>query len=106
MGGNEGEIDAVIFLFLWERRGDRGGDARPSGGGAVHAWCRCGRRKKACGGLGRSGGGVRWAGPAGRTWPSGGGEENRPVKEKEDWAERPGGPKVTGRILFRIKIDF
>jgi hypothetical protein len=28
--------------------------------------------------------GVQWAGPAGRPWPTGGGEENRPVKEKED----------------------
>jgi hypothetical protein len=102
MGGNEGEIDAAVFLFRWERRGDQGGGARPAGGGAVRARRRCGRRKKACGGLGWPGGRgpVRWARPASRPWPSGGGEENRSVKEKEDWAERPGGSKVTGRILF------
>jgi hypothetical protein len=62
-----------------------------------------GRRRKV-GGASR--GAVRWVGPVGRPWPSVGGEENRPVKEKEDWAERPGGLKVTGRILFRIKINF
>jgi hypothetical protein len=65
-----------------------------------------GGRRRAVGWAGPAGGAVRWARPAGRLWPSGGGEENRPVKEKEEWAERPGGPKVMGRILFRIKIDF
>jgi hypothetical protein len=47
-----------------------------------------------------------WAGPAGRLRPSGKGRENRPVKKKKDWAERPDGLKVTGKILFRIKFDF
>jgi hypothetical protein len=40
-----------------------------------------------------------WAGPAGRPRPSGKGREIRPVK-KRDWAERPDGPKVAGKILF------
>jgi hypothetical protein len=77
-----------------------GGGARPAGGGAVRGRRRCGRRRKACGGLGRPWGPCGGLGrPKGRG-PVGGGEENQPVKEKEDWAERPGGPKVTGRILF------
>jgi hypothetical protein len=76
MAGNEGEIDAAVFSL-------------PVGASV--------REEEE---------GVWWAGPARRPWPSGGGEENWPVKEKEDWAERPGGPKVMGRILFRIKIDF
>jgi hypothetical protein len=46
-----------------------------------------------------------WAGPAERPRPSGGGE-GKSAGKKKDWAERPGGPKVTGRILFRIKFDF
>jgi hypothetical protein len=49
---------------------------------------------------------MRWAGPAGRPRPSGGGEGKSAGKKKEDWAERPGGPKVTEKILFRIKFDF
>jgi hypothetical protein len=59
-----------------------------------------------------AGGGRRWpVGPCGGLgWPGGRGpvgegRENRLVK-KRDWAERPGGPKVTGKILFRIKFDF
>jgi hypothetical protein len=43
-GGNEGEIDAAIFLFRWRRQGDRGGGARPVGGGAVHGFGAGGRR--------------------------------------------------------------
>jgi hypothetical protein len=35
MGGNEGEIDAAIFLIRWRRRGDRIGGARPADGGTV-----------------------------------------------------------------------
>jgi hypothetical protein len=31
------------------------------------------------------------------------GKKNR---EGRGWAERPDGPKVTGKILFRIKFDF
>jgi hypothetical protein len=46
-----------------------------------------------------------WAGPAGRLRPSGGGE-GKSAGKKKDGAERPGGLKVTGRILFRIKFDF
>jgi hypothetical protein len=58
-----------------------------------------GRRKVA-------GGPCRWAGPVGRPRPSGKGRENWPVKKKKNWAERPDGLKVTGKILFRIKFDF
>jgi hypothetical protein len=41
---------------------------------------------------------VRWAGPAGRPWPCGGGEGKSAGKKRT-------GPKVTGKILFRIKFD-
>jgi hypothetical protein len=43
-GGNEGEIDATVFLFWWRRWGDRGGGARPAGGGAVLGFGAGGRR--------------------------------------------------------------
>jgi hypothetical protein len=48
-----------------------------------------------------------WVGRAGRKakaqWE---GEGKSAGKKKGDWAERPNGPKVTGKILFRIKFDF
>jgi hypothetical protein len=77
-------IDAAFLSFRWKRRGDRGGGARLAGGSAVRAGRRCGRRKKVAGSA------VQWAGPARRSRPSGGGEENRPVKKKK------AGPK--GRV--------
>jgi hypothetical protein len=66
-GGNEGGLDAAVFLFRWRRRGDRGGGARPTGGGAVRARLWCGRKKKG-GWLGRAGGLGRpeGRGPVGR----------------------------------------
>jgi hypothetical protein len=90
MGGNEGEIDAAIFSLLVGASGQPG-RRRKAGRRRRRAHPASVREEEE---------GMRWAGPAGRPWPSGGGEENRPVKEKEDWAERPGGPKVTRRILF------
>jgi hypothetical protein len=44
MGGNEGELDAAVFLFRWRRQGDRGGGMRPAGGGAVLGFGAGGRR--------------------------------------------------------------
>jgi hypothetical protein len=43
-GVNEGELDAAVFLFRWRHRGDRGGSARPAGGGAVLGFGARGRR--------------------------------------------------------------
>jgi hypothetical protein len=45
MGGNEGELDAAIFLFRVRRRGDRGGGARPASGGAMLGFGAGGRRQ-------------------------------------------------------------
>jgi hypothetical protein len=45
MGGNEGELDAAVFLFRWRRRGDCGGGARPASGGAVLGFGAGGRRR-------------------------------------------------------------
>jgi hypothetical protein len=58
MGGNEGGLDVAVFLFRWRRRGDRGGSARPAGGGTVRARLRCERKKKVAGWAVR----VGWAG--------------------------------------------
>jgi hypothetical protein len=49
MGGNEGELDAAIFLFRWRRRGDRGSGARPAGGGAMLGFGAGGRRRPVAG---------------------------------------------------------
>jgi hypothetical protein len=49
MGGNEGELDAAVFLFRWRRQGDRGGGARPAGGGAVLGFGVGGRRRPVAG---------------------------------------------------------
>jgi hypothetical protein len=47
---------------------------------------------------------VGWAGrKAEAQWE---GEGKSTGKKKKDWAERPDGLKVTGKILFRIKFDF
>jgi hypothetical protein len=45
MGGNEGELDAAVFLFRWRRRGNRGGGARLAGDGAVLGCGAGGRRR-------------------------------------------------------------
>jgi hypothetical protein len=75
-------------------------------------------RPAAPGALGSSAGGRRrwpvgpcgWAGPAERPRPSWGGEGKlagwKKKREGRDWAERPDGPKVMGKILFRIKFNF
>jgi hypothetical protein len=94
MGGNEGGLDAAVFLFRWRHRGDRGGGARPAGGGAVRTRLRCGRKKKG-GRLGRAGGLGRRKAEA--QWE---GEGKSAGKKKKDWAERPDGLKVTEKILF------
>jgi hypothetical protein len=47
---------------------------------------------------------VGWAGrKAEAQWE---GEGKSAGKKEEDWAERPDGLNVTGKILFRIKFDF
>jgi hypothetical protein len=68
-GGNEGEIDVAVFLFRWERRGDRGGGARPAGGDASRP-ASVREEEEGVRWAGLAGGAVRWAGPAGR--PCGG----------------------------------
>jgi hypothetical protein len=90
MEGNEGGLDAAIFLFRWRRRGDRGGDARPAGGGAVRARLRCGRKKK--------GGRLGW--PEGRG-PVGTGEKISLVGglgRKAGWAESDGENSFPNKI--------
>jgi hypothetical protein len=67
-------------------------------GGAVRAQLRCGRKKKVSGWAGRE---------AEAQWGRGGrkmaGWEKRLGR---GWAKRPDGPKVTGKIIFRIKFGF
>jgi hypothetical protein len=100
MGGNEGGLDAAVFLFRWRRRGDRGGGVRPAGGSAVRARLRCGRKKKG----GRWAVRVGWVGRKAKAqWE---GEGKSVGKKKKNWAERPDGLKVTGKFFFRIKFDF
>jgi hypothetical protein len=48
-------------------------------------------------------------GPAVRPRPSGkrgSGQLERKKRMGRGWTERPDGPEVTGKILFRIKFDF
>jgi hypothetical protein len=51
-----------------------------------------------------------WAGWAGRETEAQWEEGEEPVGKKKKmgrgWAERPDGPEVMGKILFRIKFDF
>jgi hypothetical protein len=98
-GGTKG-IDAAVFFSSGGGDGvDPRGGARPVGG-AGHARLRCGRKKKVAGWAVR----VGWAGrEAEAQW---GGEGKSAGWKKRDWVERPDGPKVTGKILFRIKFDF
>jgi hypothetical protein len=91
MGGNEGELDAAVFLFRWRRRGDRGGGARPAGGSTVLGFSAGGRRQPVAG----------WAvmvGWAGREAEAQWGEEGKSAGWKKrmgrGWAERPNGPKA------------
>jgi hypothetical protein len=73
---------------------------RPDGYDTVHAQLRCGRKKKG----GRWAVRVGWAGrKAEAQWE---GDGKSAGKKKKNWAERPDGLKVTGKILFRIKFDF
>jgi hypothetical protein len=44
MGGNEGELDAPVFVFWWRHRGDRGGGVRPAGCSAMLGFGAGGRR--------------------------------------------------------------
>jgi hypothetical protein len=69
---------------------------RPAGGSAMRARRRCGRRKKVAGWA------MRWAGPAGRPRPSGGGEGNSAGKKrlgrKAGWAESDGENSFPNKI--------
>jgi hypothetical protein len=91
-GGMNG-IDAAVFFSSGGDVGvNPGGGARPAGG-AVRARLRCGRKKKVVGWALR----VGWA-----QWGRRG--RKMPVGKTREWAVA--GPKVTGKILFRIKFDF
>jgi hypothetical protein len=97
MWGNEGGLDASIFLFRWRRRGHRGGGARPAGGGTVRARLRCGRKKKG-GRLGRAGGLGR---PEGRGPVGRGGkidQKKRRLSRKARWAESDGENSFLNKI--------
>jgi hypothetical protein len=98
MGGNEGELYAAIFLFRWRCRGDRGGGARPTGGGAVPGFGAGGRRRPVAGWAVM----VGWAGLEAEAQVGRGGKIGRLEKKRmgHGWAERPDGPKVTGKIIF------
>jgi hypothetical protein len=85
MGGNEGELDAAVFLFRWRRRGDRGGARGRSAAVPCLALVReeeddgwMGRD----GGLGRPGG----RGPVGRGGKIGWLEKKR-MGRKAGWVE-------------------
>jgi hypothetical protein len=95
MGGNEGELDAAVFLFRWRRRGDRGGGARLAGGGTVLGFGAGGRRRPVAGWAVM----VGWAGrEAEAQW---GGEGKLVGWKKKEWATA--GPKGwMGRKLRRI----
>jgi hypothetical protein len=81
MGGNEGELDAAIFLFRWRRQGDLGGGVRPAGGGAVLGFGAGGRRRPAAGWAVM----VGWASrEAEAQW---GGEGKSAGWKKKEWAE-------------------
>jgi hypothetical protein len=93
-------IDAVVFF---SSGGGDGETVEAARGRPVAA--PCAPDVSAGGGRRWPVGPCRWAGPVGRPRPSGGGE-GKSAGKKRDWAKRPGGPKVTGKILFRIKFDF
>jgi hypothetical protein len=70
-GGNEGGLDAAVFLFRWRRR--------EVGQRRHHARLASMREEEERWPVGPCG----WAGPAGRLRPSGKGRENRPVKKRK-----------------------
>jgi hypothetical protein len=84
MGGNEGELDVSIFLFRWRHRGDRGGGARPVGGGVVLGFGAGGRRRLVAGWAGRETE-AQWGGE-GKS--AGWKKKNGPwLGRKDGWAE-------------------
>jgi hypothetical protein len=90
-----------LFSFLSVEASGRPWRRREAGRRQRRARLASEREEEKGGPLGRAGG-LGWPGGRG---PVGEGRENRPVK-KRDRAERPVGPKLTGKILFRIKFDF
>jgi hypothetical protein len=97
-GGMKG-IDAAIFFSSGLGVGvDPGGGARPAGG-AGRARLRCGRKKKGAGWAVR----VGWASQEAEAQWGWGGKIGRLEKKRE---RAVAAPKVTGKILFRIKFDF
>jgi hypothetical protein len=91
MRGNEGELDAAVFLFWWRRRGDRGGDARLAGDGAVLGFDAGGRRRPVVGWAVM----VGWAGRESEAqWGGEGKLAGRKKRMGHGWAERPDGPKA------------
>jgi hypothetical protein len=97
-------IDAAVFFSSGGGAGeDPRGGVRPASG-AVRARLRCGRKKKVAGWAMR----VGWAGQEAEAQWGRGGRKTAGWKKRmgRGWAERLDGPKVTGKILFRIKFDF
>jgi hypothetical protein len=89
MGGNECELDAVVFLFRWMRRATvEAARGRPAAAALCALGFGAGGRRKVTGW-------AMWVGGAGQKaeaqWE---GEGNQPVKK--DWVESDG----------RIKFDF
>jgi hypothetical protein len=90
MGGNEGELDAAVFLFWWRRRGDRGGGTSLAGGGAVLGFGAGGRRRLVAGWAVM----VGWAGREAEAQWGGEGKSadwkkknGPPLGQKAGWAE-------------------
>jgi hypothetical protein len=91
-------IDAAVFFSFGGGVGvDPGGGARPTGG-AGRAQLQCRRKKKVAGWAVR----VGWAGREAEAQWGRAGKIGRLKKKRMGcgWAERPDGPKVTGKILF------
>jgi hypothetical protein len=93
------EIDAAVYFSSGGGAGvDPGGGARPAGG-AGRARLQCRRKKKVTGWAVR----VGWVSRVAEAQWGRGGKIGR-LKKKREWAVA--GPKVTGKILFRIKFNF
>jgi hypothetical protein len=97
MGGNEGELEVAVSLFRWRRRGDRGGGARPAGGGAVLGFGAGGRIRPVAGWAVM----VGWASrEAEAQWGRGGkiGRLEKKLGRKAGWAESDGENSFPNKI--------
>jgi hypothetical protein len=92
-GGNEGGLDAAVFLFRWRHRATvEAARGRPAAAPCALGFGAGGRRKVAAWAMR-----VGWAGRKAEVQWEG---EGKSASKKKT------GPKVTGKILFRIKFDF